>query len=448
MSPTVTVPQAHRHTLDNGLRVVVIPDHTTPVAAVHLTYLVGSRDERPGRTGFAHLFEHLMFHGSEHVEGGELVAALGEAGAAPNAATSFDWTAYHEAVPVGALELALWFEADRMGGMLTSLDQPLLDNERDVVKNERRQEVESRPFGTAWEELLAALFPTGHPYSWMPIGSMADIDAAELADVHEFFATHYGPNNCVLTIAGDVTPERGVELAERYFGAIPRNPRVPTTTPTHLGPGTAEVRLEAAEPGPVPAVLALYRGPGELTDEAVAIAVASEILAGGNASRLVGRLVRREQVAQSIDCGLVPFHGDVTAISLGGYLTGAGTTEDFERIRDEEITRLAAEGPDAEEVARAVARLERALWEEISEVEGLAAFWGEAEAFRPGCDPITEALHRLAAVTADGVREAVATWLVPANRVVLVYRADDQADEQADEHEHEHDTDGSEQEHP
>ena len=221
------------------------------------------------------------------------MAVVSAAGGSPNAATYFDWTTYHEAVPVGAVEMALWLEADRMAGMLTALDQAVLDGEREVVRNERRESVDNQPYGDAWELLHELLFPAEHPYHWLPIGSMADIEAATLEDVHAFFQTHYGPNNCVLALTGDITAEHGLELAQRYFGDIERNPRIPGTTSTAIGPADAEVRVEAPNPGPLPAVYASYRGPAIDTTDFAALSVGLQVPTGGQSSRLVDRVVRQ-----------------------------------------------------------------------------------------------------------------------------------------------------------
>ena len=415
------LPGVARRTLDNGLQVVVVPDHTAPVVGVNLMYAVGSRDEKAGRTGFAHLFEHLMFQGSESVAAGELSASLSRVGGMPNATTSFDRTTYFVTVPVGALELALWLEADRMGGMLAALDQKVLDNERLVVKNERRERMDNAPYGTAWELLFAELFPPEHPYHWLPIGSMADIEAATLEDVHAFFQTHYGPNNAVLTMAGDLTTEDGFALAERYFGGIPANPRIPATTGTQIGRIEQERRVLAPEPGPLPAVYASYRGPAQDSPELAALDVACFVLGGGPASRLVDRLVRREQVAQAVQSDVDRLLGEVSVVHVVAHLTGLAGAEEYERIRDEEIARLATDGPTDEEVATAVAQLERQLWEQVSTVDGMAEVYGEAQLFRPGPDPLDQELADLATVTPEAVRAAVATWLDPANRVVLTY---------------------------
>ena len=213
--------------LPNGLRLIISEDHLAPVAAVNVWYNVGSKHEVPGKTGFAHLFEHVMFQGSAHVGKAEHIALVQAAGGTMNGTTWLDRTNYYETMPSHQLELALWLEADRLGSLLDALSQENLDNQRDVVKNEKRWSYDNRPYGTWNEKLQAHLFPKEHPYHHPTIGSMADLDAASLEDVKEFFRTYYAPNNAVLAIVGDFEPERARDWVERYFGGIPANPSIP-----------------------------------------------------------------------------------------------------------------------------------------------------------------------------------------------------------------------------
>ena len=215
--------RAEHRVLDNGLSVLVHEDHTCPVVAVNVWYHVGSKDERPGRTGLAHLFEHLMFEGSEHHDSGYF-QPLQAAGALLNGSTNTDRTNYWEVVPTGALELALWLESDRMGYLLPALTEAKFANQRDVVLNERRQNYENRPYGLAAMATVAALFPPDHPYHWLTIGAPEDLRAATLDEVRAFFASHYHPGNASLAIAGAIAPAQAFALAERYFGEIPAGP--------------------------------------------------------------------------------------------------------------------------------------------------------------------------------------------------------------------------------
>ena len=224
-----------RHRLDNGLRIVLSPDASAPIVGVNLWYGVGSRNEPPGRTGFAHLFEHMMFQGSAHVPKNRHFELLERAGGSLNATTWFDRTNYFETLPSHHLELALWLESDRMGFMLPALDQEKLDNQRDVVKNEKRQRYDNQPYGDWDQRLQALVYPETHPYHHPVIGSMEDLDAATLGDVETFFRTYYVPNNAVLTVAGDFAPETALAMIERWFGDIPVGRPVPPI------PGVAEL---------------------------------------------------------------------------------------------------------------------------------------------------------------------------------------------------------------
>ena len=226
--------------LANGLRVIVSPDRLAPVVAINLWYDVGSKHERPGKTGFAHLFEHFMFQGSGHVAKTEHMAIIQGSGGVCNATTYFDRTNYFETLPSNQLEVGLWLEADRMATLLDALSQENLDNQREVVKNEKRQSYDNRPYGSFYERLMAAVFPPEHPYQHTPIGSMADLDAASPEDVRQFFRDWYAPNNCVVSIVGDVDEEETFGAAERWFGPIPANPAIAPfaapSLPARIGP--------------------------------------------------------------------------------------------------------------------------------------------------------------------------------------------------------------------
>src|SRR5699024_1460929 len=231
-------------TLDNGLRVVVSPDHTVPTVTLNLWVGVGSRHERAGRTGLAHLFEHLMFQGSANVAEGEHFSLLMEQGGTLNATTWFDRTNYFQTVPTGALELALWLEADRQGRLLDAVTQANLDNQRDVVKEEKRQRYDNQPYGTAIADLGSLVYPQGHPYHHPTIGSMADLEAATLSDVHDFYRQHYAPGNTVLTLVGDISTDDGFAAVARHFEALNNTAPQPQQTVTPLAPLTGAPRLD------------------------------------------------------------------------------------------------------------------------------------------------------------------------------------------------------------
>src|SRR5918998_5463723 len=252
--------------LANGLRLIVAEDHLAPVAAVNVWYDVGSKHEQPGKTGFAHLFEHVMFQGSRNVAKAEHIALIQAAGGTMNGTTWLDRTNYFETMPAHQLELALWLEADRMGSLLAALDDESMENQRDVVKNERRQRYDNVPYGTAFEKLTALAYPEGHPYHHTPIGSMADLDAATLEDARAFFRTYYAPNNAVLSVVGDIDPEQTLAWIEKYFGSIPGHDGKPAprdgTLPEIIGEQLREVVEEEV---PARALMAAYRLPHDGT---------------------------------------------------------------------------------------------------------------------------------------------------------------------------------------
>ncbi len=300
--PAADVPRVpfETFTLPNGLRVILSQDRRLPVVAVNVWYHVGPANEEPGRTGFAHLFEHLMFQGSKHTPPDGHFRMLEAAGATDvNGTTDYDRTNYFETVPSGQLELALWIESDRMGYLLDSVDQAALSNQQDVVRNERRQSVENRPYGMAEEELVHQLYPKGHPYYASVIGSHADIQAAKLDDVKQFFRRYYAPNNASLAIVGDIDPARVRALVTKYFGTLKRGapvPAVQVSTP----PIEAERRVVVPDRIELPRVYQAWLtspifGPGDAE-----ASVAASVLGGGRSSRLYKRLVYERQIAQDV----------------------------------------------------------------------------------------------------------------------------------------------------
>jgi zinc protease len=408
----VTAAPLVQHALDNGLRVVVRENHAAPAVAVNLWYEVGSRHEEPGRTGLAHLFEHLMFEGSRNVGSGEHFALLEPLGAGLNASTSFDRTNYYETVPSGALDLALWLEADRMGGLLDALDLPSLDNQRDVVKNERRQSYDNRPYGTAWERLFALGFADPHPYHHMPIGSMDDLDAASLDDVRAFFSRHYGPDNAVLTIVGDVTAEAALAAAARWFdplAPIGAAAPPPAVAPT---PITSALLDEVREDVPASASYLLWQLPADPDPVCDAAALAIRIVADGPSSRLQNRLVRREERAQAVGGEVERLVGGASA---GIVIVRARDGIESAALEDavaEEFARLAATGPTPRELAQALALITR------EQLEQTASFGGAADELSHYAslfgDPVLAdtVVDRLAAVTPEQIA-AVAARFAP-----------------------------------
>ena len=413
---------ATEHRLDNGLRVVLSEDHLNPVAAVCLWYDVGSRQEVKGRTGLAHLFEHLMFQGSAQVKGNGHFELVQGAGGSLNGTTSFERTNYFETMPAHQLELALWLEADRMGSLLAALDEESLENQRDVVKNERRQRYDNVPYGTAFERLTALAYPEGHPYHHMPIGSMADLDAVTLDDARAFFRANYAPDNAVLAVVGDIDPGQARRWAEKYFGSIPSyDGKVPprdAALPDIIG---AEIRVEIQEEVPARALMAAYRMPRDGTRECDAAELALTVFGDGLASRLYNRLVRRDRTAVTAGVGLMRLSG---ASSLGWLDVKASAGAEIPQIEaaiDEELARLRAEAPGAGEMERAQALVEREWLDRLGTVAGradelcrYAVLFGDPQlAFT--------SVNRILDVTAEEVRAVAAARLRPDNRAVLVY---------------------------
>ncbi len=413
---------ATEHQLDNGLRLVLSEDHLTPVAAVCLWYDVGSRYEIKGRTGLAHLFEHLMFEGSAQVKGNGHFELVQGAGGSLNGTTSFERTNYFEIMPAHQLELALWLEADRMGSLLAALDEESMENQRDVVKNERRQRYDNVPNGTAFERLTALAYPEGHPYHHIPIGSMADLDAATLDDARAFFRTNYAPNNAVLAVVGDIDPEQTRRWVEKYFGSIPpyagKVPPRDGTLPDIIG---TELREEIQGEVPARALMAAYRLPHDGTRESDAAEVALTVLGDGMSSRLYNRLVRRDRTAVSAGFGLLRLAGAPSLGWLDVKTSGDAEIPQIEAAVDEELARLGAAAPSAAEMERAQALLEREWLDRLGTVAGradelcrYAVLFGDPQlAFT--------AVNRILDITAEEVRAVAAARLRPDNRAVLVY---------------------------
>ncbi|MBO0828927.1 MAG: insulinase family protein [Streptosporangiales bacterium] len=392
--------------LDNGLRVVVSEDDTAAAVAVNVWYGVGSRHERAGRTGLAHLFEHLMFQGSANVKAGEHFDRLQAVGATLNGTTSFDRTNYYETVPRGAFELALWLEADRMGGLLEALTQENMDNQRDVVKNERRQRYENQPYGTVHERLFALAFPESHQYHHLPIGSMADLDAASLDDAAGFFRTHYAPRNAVVAIVGDVSTDEATAAAKRYFGGIPAGPAAPEPPDGTVGPLPDQVRQDVTEPVPAEAVYSMWRLPVDGSRGADASELALQVLAGGSSSRLAERLERREQLARGVGAGLSRLVGGTSTGVLAVTLRLGADLETTEAVIDEELERLASEGPDDDELERARALVEHDWLDETSDYAGWANALAHFGCLFGDATLASGVVDRLHAVSGAEVRQA------------------------------------------
>jgi predicted Zn-dependent peptidase len=409
--------------LPNGLRLIVSEDHLAPVAAVNIWYNVGSKHEVEGKTGFAHLFEHVMFQGSAHVGKAEHIALVQAAGGTMNGTTWLDRTNYFETMPAHQLELALWLEADRMGTLLDALSQENLDNQREVVKNEKRWSYDNRPYGSWNEKMLGAIFPPGHPYHHPTIGSMEDLDAASIEDVSAFFRLHYAPNNAVLSVVGDVEPEAVRGWVEKYFGGIPANPDLPAPLPDLTLPPVIgeEIREVVPDRVPLPRIYWGFRGPIFGDRRLDALDLAGQILAGGKGSRLHRRLVREERLAQDVglfSMGLIG-GGSVTA----GWAT-ARPGVDLERLETEfwsELQRLGREPVSDDELERAKALTEADELGALQRVDEKADRLSMYATLFDDAAMINTILPRYLSTTAEQIREVASAVFVPDNRVVLTY---------------------------
>ncbi len=411
-----------QRTLPNGLRVIVAPDHLAPVVAINIWYVVGSRHEQPGRTGFAHLFEHFMFQGSRHVNKAEHFSLIQSAGGVNNATTYFDRTNYFETLPSHQLDLALWLEADRMATLLDALDQENLDNQREVVKNEKRQTYDNRPYGSFYEKLMAAVFPASHPYHHTPIGSMEDLNAASVEDVISFFRTWYAPNNAVLSIVGDVDEEEAHAATARYFGSIPPNPSIQQPPLDAVAPTIGhETRQTVPDNVPLTRVHFGFRCPPFGTPGFDALEVAGQILAGGRGSRLYRSLVRQQRIAQDVTAFGLPLVDG--ASFFGGWVTVRpdSDAETCERAYIEQLQRLVDEPVTADELARAGALIEASELGALGRVEEVADRLSMHAALFDRPEIVNEQLARYLAVGADDIQSVARQVFRPDNRVVLTY---------------------------
>jgi predicted Zn-dependent peptidase len=411
--------------LSNGLRLIVAEDHLAPVVAVNVWYDVGSKHEQTGKTGFAHLFEHVMFQGSAHVGKAEHIALVQAAGGTMNGTTWLDRTNYFETMPSHQLELALWLEADRMGTLLDALSQENLDNQREVVKNEKRWSYDNRPYGSWQEKLQGHLFPEEHPYHHSTIGSMEDLDAASVDDVKEFFRTWYAPNNAVLSVVGDVETAHVREAAERFFGGIPANPSIPTlgdlSLPLTLGGERREVVYDKV---PLPRVYLGFRAPVFGDTRLDALDVAGQILSGGKGSRLHRRLVREDRIAQDVALFTLGFVGGASICTGWATVRPGIDTARVEAAFLEELERLASEPVTADELARAHALIESDELGSLQRVEERADRLSMYATLFDDPGLIDSMLPRYLAVTPDAIRDVCRAVFRKENRLVLTYLPD------------------------
>lgn len=417
---TTVVPNIayEKYTLSNGLEVILVQNHKLPVTAVNIWYHVGPANEAPGLTGFAHLFEHMMFAATKHVPRGLADQLLEGAGATDsNGSTDFDRTNYFDTVPSNQLELALWAHSDRMGYLLDVLDQTALTNQQDVVRNERRQSVENRPYGIVEEALYHQLFPKTHPYYASVIGSHADIQNAKLADIREFFTKYYGPNNASLVIAGDIDTARTKQLVNKYFGSFKSSP--PVAKPDVVTPPiTQERRIVVQDHVELPRVFMAWLTPSAYQPDDAELSIAAQILAGGKSSRLYKSLVYDKQIAQDVNANQSSnaltsvFSVDVTA--RPGH-----QPEEIESAMNAELEQLRTQGPTEKEIERARNGIETSMLGQVEKVGSNANMMNQYNQYTGDPGYLAKDIERYRKVTAAGVQRAVDTYLKNQARVVV-----------------------------
>lgn len=407
-----------KYKLPNGLEVILHQDHSTPIVGVNVWYHVGAKNEKPGRTGFAHLFEHMMFQGTQHHDD-DYFGPLQKAGGRLNGSTSQDRTNYWETVPSNYLELALWMEADRMGFLLPVMTQKRLDNQRDVVKNERRQSYENRPYGLAYETILAAMYPPDHPYSWPTIGSMADLNVASREDIADFFRRYYHPGNASLCIAGDFDPAQAKQLVAKYFGSLPAGPSVAKLKPW-VPELKGEQRFQMTDRVGLPRLYMVWHTVPMFAADDAELEILADVLGGGKTSRLYRALVRDQQIAQDVQA--FQYSQEIAgAIMVVATARPGHTVAELEATCRDQIARLRQTSPTVEEVTRAINRLESQF---VSSLEPISEFGGRADRLNmynvytgdPGY--LAKDFARYAKVDAAGVMRVAEKYLGE-NRVVL-----------------------------
>ncbi len=405
------------HKLPNGLTVLLHEDHTTPMIAVDVWYHVGSGYEKPGRTGFAHLFEHIMFEGSGNVKEGDFDNLLESVGGSNNGSTTTDRTNYYETLPSNALDVALFLESDRMGYLLKAMSQGKLDGQRDVVKNERRQSYENRPYGLAYQTLVENLYPENHPYHWPTIGYMDDLSAASVEDVSEFFKKYYAPNNAVLTIAGDIDPKQALERVKHWFSEIPAGAPV-------LRPNALNFELEASkyltleDKVQLPRLYLVYPTPAVFAPGDAELDVVASVLSGGKTSRLYQKLVYELGIAQNVSAfqssSALGSMFMVTVTARPGH-----TLDEIQRIVDEEIAALQQAPPSDRELQRVINQKESSFLSESQSLLGKAEALQNYYYLTGNPDWANEDLNRYKALSPGDVSTAARHFLHKDKRLVL-----------------------------
>lgn len=408
--------------LDNGLFVTLSEDHTAPIVAVNLWYHVGSANERAGRTGFAHLFEHMLFQGSEHVAANEHFELVQRAGGTLNGSTWLDRTNYYETIPSNQLALALWLEADRMGRLLPAMTQEKLDTQRDVVKNERRWSVDNQPYGTWWERLPALAYPPSHPFHHSLIGSMEDLSEATLGDVAEFFATYYTPDNAVLSIVGDVDAVETRRLVQEHFGEIAcgsgRPPLPAMTLPAVFGEWKREV---VADDVMVPRVFLAMRIPPFGTDGHYVLSTAGAVLGSGKGSRLYRRLVREQQLATDVSVFTFDLSKGSDLLIIDATARPGVTAEQLEGAIAQELDSLGTAGATKPEIERACALITTDLVTSLQSAQSRADKLSQFATYLGDPRLVNDEMRRFQSVRVQEVNEFAGQYMSANNRASLMY---------------------------
>lgn len=413
-APRLSVPVTV-DTLPNGLILIVHEDHSVPRVATNMWYRVGSGDEKAGRTGFAHLFEHLMFMGSQNAPYPDFDRLLEPAGFSPNGSTTEDRTNYMQDGSTNAIGRVLWLEADRMGSLLPTMDSAKVDAQREIVKNERRQSYENQPYGMSGDILPPALYPAGHPYSWPVIGSMADLSAASLEDVKDFFRRYYAPNNAAIVVAGAVRADSVRQLVRQYFGNIPRGPEITRPKPAPFV--LRDTSLVAEDRVQLPRLYLGWHTVDAAHRDAPALEILSYLLSGARNSRLTNTLVYQREIASSVSAfsDAKRLDGDYAIIATAR--PGQGL-DSLKVAIDRELARLAAEGPTARELEQARNARESSFLNQLEFVSAKADRLNHYAYFEGNPDGFQRELDRLRAVTASDIRRVIATYL-KGPRVIL-----------------------------
>ncbi len=408
-----------QYELGNGLRVVLNEDHTSPLVAINLWYHVGSKNERPGRTGFAHLFEHMLFSGSEHVGNNEHFRYVQSVGGVLNGSTSFDRTNYYETLPSNYLALGLWLESDRMGFFLPALTQEKFDIQREVVKEERRQHYDNVPYGTSFERLLNLAYDPDFPYQWPTIGSMEDLGAASLDDVRNFFTTWYRPDNCTLTVVGDFATDDAKRLIEEYFSEIAPGGTFPEFT-AERKPLGGERREVFTSPVQLPRIYRLYHLPKMGAPDWIYGDLLSTVLAADKASRLDRVLVHEKQIAQDVAAYILPTEASGMLMMQATAREGV-SIETIEAAIDEEIARLVNDGVTEDEMIRARNRAEIEHAHHLENYDERADIIGMFTTFFDDPQVVNTWLEPYENATAADITRVAREYLVAENRATSLF---------------------------